>query len=81
MVDINQVDAKSHFFPSVKYVLRLNSRARTNFDLTVMVLATWNCFAIPFEFAFSPPIAEELYWVIGNLLIDLFFLIDIVLTF
>lgn len=81
VIDIQQVDTQSHFIPKVKYIVRLNSRVRTQFDLVVMILATWNCFAIPFEIAFAPPIAEKLYWVLGNLLIDVFFLFDIILTF
>lgn len=46
-----------------------------------MVLATWNCLAIPLEIAFEPPVAENVFWIIGNLFIDFFFLVDIVLTF
>lgn len=46
-----------------------------------MLFATWNCFAIPFEIAFEPPVASEFPWMFFNSCIDFFFLIDIVITF
>ncbi len=46
-----------------------------------MVAATWNCFAIPFEIAFKPPIAEHIVYTLANICIDFFFLLDIILTF
>jgi len=54
-----------------------------------MILATWNCLAIPFELAFSPTVrflliwevAETTPWDLFDNVIDLLFLIDILLTF
>ena len=62
-------------------ILRLNDSSRINFDLFVMLFATWNCFAIPFEIAFEPEIAQTFGWILFNTCIDFFFLIDIVITF
>jgi hypothetical protein len=39
-----------------KLVLSCNSPYKTKWDLFVMCLATYNCFQIPLEVAFDPPV-------------------------
>lgn len=59
----------------------MNSDLRVKWDLIIMGCAIWNCFSIPLELGFDPPIAETIPWVIFNAFIDFLFLLDILLTF
>ena len=61
--------------------MRLNETTRIRWDLFVMVLATWNCFAIPLEIAFEPAMSKGIGWLVINSVTDVLFLVDIVLTF
>ena len=61
--------------------MRLNETTRIRWDLFVMVLATWNCFAIPLEIAFEPAMSKGAGWLVINSVTDVLFLVDIVLTF
>ena len=64
-----------------KYLLRLNSPIRIRWDLWVMVLASWNCFAVPLEIAFKPDFTTTTVYLLFNFFIDFNFLIDIILNF
>ena len=46
-----------------------------------MVLATWNCFAVPVTVAFEPAFLEHVGMFIFNSCIDIIFLIDIFVNF
>ena len=59
----------------------MNDPKRIRWDLFVMVLATWNCFSIPFNVAFEPEIMEQWYFVALNFLIDFLFVVDILINF
>jgi len=50
-------------------------------DLTVIVLAVWNCFFIPLDIAFNPSLSNEAYFLVIDSLIDIFFACDIVVNF
>ena len=60
---------------------RLNDTKRTLWDLFVMILATFNVFAIPFNVAFEPEFMEAWYFEIINGVIDFLFLVDILVSF
>ena len=47
----------------------------------IITLAFYNCFSIPFQTAFEPPIMENDYFLAFNTVIDFCFFFDIVLTF
>lgn len=49
--------------------------------MLVIVFAIFNCFSIPFEIAFEPPMMESAWFFILNTLIDLAFVADIVVAF
>ena len=59
VADVSQTNQENLFKPQVgKWICRLNSSFRINFDLCVMVFATWNCLAIPMELSFEPDVAD-----------------------
>ena len=60
---------------------QMNEQIRIKWDLFVMILATWNCFAIPFNAAFSPDFMESIPIEVFNALIDLLFMVDVFINF
>ena len=64
-----------------KFIIRLTNEWRLRWDLTVMIMATWNCIAIPIEIGMEPDFANNILWIILNHFIDLVFVVDIILTF
>jgi CRP-like cAMP-binding protein len=60
---------------------QMNEQTRIRWDLFVMVLATWNCFTIPFNAAFRPVIMENIYFEIFNACIDILFMVDVAICF
>lgn len=77
-----QIDAIENIIVvNQKCIIRINDPNRIRWDLFVMLLATWNCYAIPFEIAFDPPFSESTPWLVANAIIDFIFFIDIILTF
>lgn len=46
-----------------------------------MLLAIINCFTIPYNIAFEPPLLNGLGFQITNNVIDFFFLLDILVAF
>ena len=46
-----------------------------------MVLAIFNCFAIPVDVAFEPSFMDSWYFLLINSVIDLFFFLDLVVNF
>jgi len=63
------------------FLLRMNDPIKTNWDIFVMILATYNCFAIPYEVAFEPPMMEATFFTVLDWLIDFLFLVDIFINF
>ena len=64
-----------------KWFWQMNEQIRIKWDLFVMILATWNWFAIPFNAAFSPDFMESIAIEIFNALIDLLFMVDVFINF
>jgi hypothetical protein len=71
---INKVKTRYFFF-------RAHSQNRLRFDLFIMFLATFNCFQVPYNMAFSDVEDENIYYDILNGLIDVFFIADIFVNF
>jgi hypothetical protein len=46
-----------------------------------MIMAVWNCVSIPLEFTFDPDVAHEAWWTALDILTDLIFVLDILVTF
>jgi hypothetical protein len=62
-------------------MFRLNEDRRIRWDLFIMVLATFNCISLPYESSFSPDFMSEIWFIMLNLFIDMFFFADIVISF
>lgn len=60
------------------FMLSFNDSRRIQWDAVVTVFTLYNCFYIPFDIAFQPPLYYELE--ILNSLIDLIFYLDIILN-
>ena len=50
-------------------------------DFFIIVIAIYNCFSIPFQISFEPPIFETIPFTILDNFTDLCFVIDIVIAF
>lgn len=64
-----------------KYKIRVNDLRRIRWDLFVMILSVWNCYTLPFDVAFKPPVFETVYLTVFNNIIDFVFFLDIILNF
>lgn len=53
----------------------------TRWYLFIIILAFYNCFSIPFQTAFEPPIMDESSFLIFNSFIDICFCLDILFSF
>jgi len=62
-------------------LLSINDPRKTQWDLFVMFLATFNVFVIPMDVGFNPETFQEFYFKFFNYIIDCFFIIDIVVSF
>jgi hypothetical protein len=72
--DNKKIRTKCFFF-------RAHSQNRLRFDLFIMFLATFNCFQVPYNMAFSDVEDENIYYKILNGFIDAFFIADIFVNF
>jgi len=63
-------------------VLRHNDKRKFWWDLGIIVMAFYNSIVIPFEISFEPPALRTsvLYWIV-NVMIDIFFVLDIAVNF
>lgn len=52
-----------------------------NWDIIVMGFSLWNCFTVPISVSFDPPQMNDKFFVIFNYIVDLFFFIDILISF
>lgn len=59
----------------------MDSIYKIRWDLLIMLLATYNCYAIPFDIAFEPIVFKKSGFVTLNATVDVFFFLDIVLSF
>ena len=65
-----------------KLTVSYMSSNKTNWDIFVIVLAVYNCLALPLELAVLPPFMDDnKYLNITNHFIDLLYLIDIIISF
>ena len=79
-IDVKNLDAKLEK-ESRKCFISLNAPSKTNWDLFIMVLATFNCFTIPLDVSFDPPSFSTTGFGLINTAIDLTFLADIIISF
>lgn len=66
---------------SRKCFWQMNEQVRIKWDLFVMILATWNCFSIPFNVAFEPDFMTTIWMDLFNAVIDILFMIDVIINF
>ena len=58
------------------------SPMKVKWDLFIILLAIYNCIALPLEVAIIPPfMVENGHLTRSNLFIDLFFLLDVIISF
>ena len=62
-----------------KFMLHHDDSRKIAWDLFVMMLALWNCVTIPYDVSFEPD--KHTIFTILEVLVDIFFAIDICLTF
>ena len=59
----------------------MQDKKRIWWDLFIMILATWNCFSIPFSVAFQNDYVDPLWLEIFNSSIDFIFILDLLTSF
>lgn len=62
-------------------MLSINDPRKTQWDLFVMLLATFNVFVIPLDVGFAPESFQTTFFKILNYMIDAFFFLDIIVSF
>lgn len=62
-------------------MIRTQSLLRTRWDIIIMVLSIWNCFGLPLDIGFNPPIFKTILSVYFNFAIDFCFALDIIFNF
>jgi len=65
----------------IKCLIRSHNKNKLRWDIVIMFLAIFNCFAIPLDVAFKPNFMGEWYMTVINSLIDLSFFIDLIVVF
>jgi hypothetical protein len=60
---------------------RANGQVRIRWDLFIILLATINCFQIPYNFAFTDVNETNVYLDVFNGIIDFFFMTDVFVNF
>lgn len=65
----------------IKCLIRSHSKNKLRWDVLIMCLAVFNCYAIPIDVAFEPPAFDNWIWILINTLIDLLFAIDLIVYF
>lgn len=64
-----------------RMVFNADGRIRVVWDLLNVIMLCWTCFEIPFTIVFLEDSCDWDWHAALNLMIDIFFLVDIVLTF
>ena len=62
-------------------LLSINDPHKTQWDLFVMLLATFNVFVIPLDVGFAPETFQSTAFDVINIIIDCFFFLDILVSF
>lgn len=63
------------------FLIRVNDRFRTLWDIIIIVMSLYNCFVLPVDIAFKPSALESEVIDVFNVIIDIIFAIDIFLNF
>lgn len=66
---------------SARCLVRYNVGWRVYWDLFMMILAIYNCFVIPIQISFNPPVFNGPIFLVINSIIDILFAVDIVVLF
>lgn len=72
---------RSQHSPQRRCFCRALDQKKIKWDLWIMLLATINCFQVPYNVAFTDLESTNIYADIFNLTIDLFFMLDVVINF
>ena len=64
-----------------RFLIRISSRKRTAWDIFIVVLGIYNCFALPFYMAFMPEAVDDPFVSVIELLVDIVFILDVVVNF
>ena len=64
-----------------RWFWRAHSQKRLRWDLYIMLLATINCFQIPYIVAFTDGDDSSWYSIVFNTIIDIWFMTDIIINF
>jgi len=72
----NQIDENKSQL--TKYYFRYSDSFILKWDIAVIILAIWNCFSIPLDISFEPPFSLEVFYLIIDSCIDLFFVCDVI---
>jgi len=63
------------------FMVRVNDPRKTIWDFFIILTAIYNCFSIPLQIAFEPPILETAPFETANNIIDFLFVLDILIAF
>ena len=66
---------------SARCLVRYNNEWRIYWDLFMMLLAIYNCFVIPLQISFDPPVFNSVGFLVINSTIDVLFAVDLVVMF
>lgn len=64
-----------------KFVFRPTDPFKTKWDILIMVFSLFNCFSVPIKVSFNPEGMDSSFFSILNAFVDMFFFIDILLSF
>ena len=63
------------------WLWRARSQAKIKWELFVLLLALWNLFYVPYNFAFNSDLGNEYLTDAVNIIIDLLFMMDVFVNF
>ncbi|CAI2361263.1 unnamed protein product [Moneuplotes crassus] len=66
---------------SKRFLCRVHDKKRIRWDLFIMLCAIWNSIQIPYSIAFSPDSDAGAFNIAVNLIMDSFFIVDIIFNF
>lgn len=66
---------------SAKYIIRYNNPKLLMWDSWIILLALYNSLIIPIEIALEPDQLKGVQFTLIGLIIDLFFILDIIIAF
>ena len=54
-----------------------NDNFKSRWDLAIIAFALWNCYFVPLQVSFNPPLLNSNGFTAINVIIDFFFMVDI----